>query len=291
MTATEHDLTQCIPDKLNVEAAEPPKPDLALVKERIAERVRCDSRDRGRLTPEHELGAVAPELEPGELSALLAEMAGQGLFGDVKGLVAPSGRVYLFSEKHLIAIEAAELERVEEARFAIVERIRADSSRITLTLAADLEPLYPFTEPEKRASFLAETLADERFADIQTVKGPKGELYYHSDQYVSGNYGAIMMRAKAKDPCWAIAELVRDRSRIMPAPTRATLFSEAVFEIDPTTLDATLGELLQASEYADLKRLVHPTTGAVYLYSDRYLDAQRAFYIMDWEEVGAQRNP
>jgi hypothetical protein len=291
MAETPFELTQPVPDKLRVEAPEPPPPDKPLLKVRIAERVRSDSGQRSRLTLEHEILDLTPELEKDELRALLAEMATEGSFGDIKAVVAPSGRVYLFSEKHLIAVEAAEKGRVEEARLAVVEKIRADSSRIALTPAADLDPLFPFAEPERRAELLAEIMADDRFADIQSVTGPRGEVYYHSDRFVSGNYGAIMMRAKAKDPCWAIAELVRDRSRIMPAPSKVTLFKAAVFEIDPAELDSLVGELLQRPEHADVKRLVHRETGAVYLYSDRYLDERRAYDIMDWEEVGALRNP
>jgi len=285
------DLTQPPPEKLHVVTAEEAPPDLEAIKGRIAGRVRSDSRERRRLTPEQEVIDLVPELERPELSSVLAAMAAENRFGDVKAVVAPSGRVYLFSEKHLIALEAADLGRIEEARFAIVDRIRTDSSRVALTAAADLEPLFPFPEPERRASLLAEIRADPRFADLQTITGPAGELYYHSDRYLSGNYGTIMMRARVKDPCWAIAEMVRDRSRIMPAPTRTTVFREAVFEIDPALLDGIVEELLRKAGFEDLKRIVHPKTKATYLYSDRYLDESRAIEIMDWEEVGAARNP
>ncbi len=291
MTETTYDVTESAPDKLRVEAPDAPPPDRALLKARIAEKVRADSRDRRRVTPEGEVQALTAELSRAERSALLEEMAGESLYGDVKAVVAPSGRVYLFSEKHLIAVEAAELGRIEEARLAIVERIRTDSGRIVLTSVADLEPLFPFPEPERRAVFLAEIRADERFQDIQVVTGPKGELYYHSDRYVSGNYAAVMMRAKAGDPLFAIAEFVRHNARIMPAPTKTTAFADAVFGIAAAQLQGLLDELTRTPGYEDVKRIVHPRTRAVYLYSDRYLDEQRAFDIMDWEEVGIFKNP
>jgi len=291
VTATQFDVTERIPDKINVAQDDAPKPDLVAVKNRIAERVRSNSRDGKKLTPDHEVLALAPELEPDELRALLAEMAGQGLFGDIQAVVAPSGRIYLFSQKFLIAVEAADLGKIEEARHAIVERIRSDSSRVTLTTEADLEPLFPFPEPARRAALLAEIQADERFQDIVKVTGPKGEVYYHSDRHVSGNYAAVMMRAKAGDPLFAIAEFVRNNSRIMPAPTKITAFGDPVFGIDPARLDGVVEQVLRTSAYADVKRIVHPETRAVYLYSDRYLDEERAFGIMDWNEVGALRNP
>jgi len=288
---TDIDVTERAPDKLNVVAEEGPPPDLEPLKARIAERVRADSRERRRLTRDEEVRVLVPELERDELSRLLAGMAEQGLYGDIKAVVAPSGRVYLFSEKHLIAAEAAELGRIEEARHAVADRIRADSSRIALTPAADLEPLFPFPEPERRAAFMAEVLADERFEDLQVTKGPKGEVYYHSDRHVSGNYAAVMTRAKAGDALFAIAEFVRHNSRIMPAPVCLTAFRDPVFGILQAKLDGFVEKLLETPAYADVKRLVHRETGAVYLYSDRYLDELRATEIMDWNEVGALRNP
>ena len=52
MTATTTDLSTPEPDKLRIEADEPPPPDLAQLKVRIAEKVRSDSREARRLTPE-----------------------------------------------------------------------------------------------------------------------------------------------------------------------------------------------------------------------------------------------
>jgi hypothetical protein len=291
MAPLDLDPSQPVPDKLRVEAPDAPALPNGELKARIAEKVRGDSRERNGLTTEEELLGVTPELEIDEVRALLTDMASGAAYGDIKALVAPAGRVYLFSEKYLAPETALEKGQVEEAKVAIVERIRADSRSVALTSIADLEALFPFPEPERRTALLDEIRADPRYEDIQAVSGPGGELYLHSDRHLSGNYGAIMMRARAKNPCWAIAELVRDRSRVMPAPTQLTVFREAVFDIPPEALDATLEELLGKAEFADIQKLVHPKTRAVYLYSDRFLDAARAFEIMDWDEVGVFRNP
>jgi hypothetical protein len=270
--------------KLHVDAAETPAPDPAELKARIAELVRADSRDRRALTEEPAVRRLAPGLPREQLAALLSEMAAEGRYGDIKAVVAPSGRVYLFSEAHLIALEAQERGRAAEAKLAMVERIRADSRKIALTPVADLDPLVPGADPARRDALLAELQADERFKDIRTVTGPGGERYYHSDAFVSGSYSQIMMRARTRDACLGIAELV-------PKPTRLTTFEDPVFGIDPARLEASVQETLSRPEYADIKRLVHPETGGVYLYSDRFLDPQQAFLIMDWDEVGAARNP
>ncbi|HTN52657.1 MAG TPA: hypothetical protein VML50_09675 [Anaeromyxobacter sp.] len=277
--------------KLHVDPAETPAPDPAGLKVRIAEQVRVDSRERHALTPEHAVRRLAPGLPREQLAALLSEMAAEGRYGDIKAIVAPSGRVYLFSEAHLIALEAQERGRAEEAKLAMVERIRADSRKVALTPVADLDPLVPGADPARRDALLAELQADERFRDIRTVTGPGGERYCHSDAFVSGTYSQIMMRAKTRDACLGIAELVRERSRTLPKPTRLTTFEDPVFGIDPGRLEAAVEETLSRPEYADIKRLVHPETGGVYLYSDRFLAPQQAFLIMDWDEVGAARNP
>jgi len=286
------DPTSPVVEKLRVDPSEPPPIARSELKTRIAETVRAESKERGTPTQEHTIQQLACDLAAEELSAVLAEMAAEEAYGDIKAIVAPSGRTYLFSETHLTHDAAGQRALVEEVKFAIVKRIRKDSQFVALTPASGLDELFPWPEPEKRAAVIEELRADERFQDIQAVTGLGGEVYYHSDAYVSCNYGKIMMRAKAKDPGFAIAELVRDRSRTMPAPTKMTVFEDRVFGLSR----AQIGEFLEAlakpeSEYADIKKLVHPTTGAVYLYSDRWLHEMAAFRIMDWEEVGAAQNP
>jgi hypothetical protein len=42
--------------------------------------------------------------------------------------------------------------------------------------------------------------------------------------------------------------------------------------------------ILQTEGYADIK-VIHPSNGATYLYSDRYLDEASAMPIAQWVEV------
>jgi hypothetical protein len=285
----------CLPaEKLRTNPAETPEPAPAEVKARIAGQVRADSRERAAPTPEHVIQQLFPELAVQRVSELLAEMAAEPAYADVKAVVAPTGRVYLFSEVHLAREAAAERCLVEEAKLEMVDKIRKDSLFIALTPLADLDRYFPSPDPGRRAALLAELRADERFQDIQTLAGPGDELHFHSDRHLSCNYGRIMMRAKANDPGLAIAELVRDRSRVMPAPTNVTLFRDRVFAISAAQLGAFVEGLARpeaAPQYADIKRLVHPETGAVYLYSEKWLAEGDAARMMDWEEVGAARNP
>jgi hypothetical protein len=208
---------------------------------------------------------------------------------DIMGVVTPAGRFYLFSTAHLTAAEAWRRAHIEDAKLAIAARIRSDSRKTTLTSLTDLEPLFPSAEPAERAALLAELEADDRFQDLQKLEGPKGETYYHCETHLTGAYALIMMRAKTHDVSLAIAELVRDRSRILPRPTSIATFRDPVFGIDLALLDEAVARTL--ARHADIRKLVHPETGAAYLYSSRWLDDVQAFSMIDWEEVGAARNP
>jgi hypothetical protein len=281
-------------EKLRANLAETPQVDGATLKGRIADLVRADSKERKVPTQEHAILELAPDLSREQLGEILNQIANDAAFADIKAVVAPSGRFYLFSEASLSRNEAAEHGYVEEAKLAIVEKIRKDSQYVALTAAAELDQFFPAPEPEKRAALLAEIGTDQRFRDIQTLTGVNGEVHFHSDRYLSDNYGKIMKRAKANDAGLAIAELVRDRSRIMPAPTKLALFNDAVFMLSPAQIEAFVEGLSRPDavpEYADIKKLVHPTTGAVYLYSDKWLNGDAAFRVMDWDEVGAAQNP
>ena len=44
-------------------------------------------------------------------------------------------------------------------------------------------------------------------------------------------------------------------------------------------------------QVGDIKKMVHPVTGGVYLYSGRFMTEDVAWAMMDWEEVGRDANP
>lgn len=290
---TTHPDPTCSPvERIRAEPASSPDVDRATLKRAVAEAVRTDSRERRQPTAEHVIQDLASELSRDELGALLAEMATDHAFADIQAVVAPSGRIYLFSTGHLARNDAAARCFLEEAKIAIVQRIRQDSQLVALTPLSELDLLFPSPDPAQREELLAEIRADERFQDIQAITGADGTVHFHSDVFLSCNYGAIMMRARANDPGHSIAEMVRDRSRDIPAPTKATVFHDRVFGVSRAQLQAFVDELRAPDPaYADIKVLVHPTTGALYLYSDRWMIEAAAFRVMDWEEVGASQNP
>jgi hypothetical protein len=281
-------------EKVRVEhAAEVPLGTAAQeIQARTAARVRADSRERRALT----LTTVVAELAPGEprerLSALLAAMGGDERFADIKAVITDGGTAYLYSERDISAAEAVEWAFVEECEQVIAASVRADSEhRAVLTPIAALKALLPRDQQGRLADILARLEVDPRYFDLKTVTGPRGDAFLHSELFLSGDDACLLAREGAADPCATVAELVREASRLHPRPTRCRPFWARVFGVEPERLAGIVEELLRRPECADIAKLVHPATGAVYLYSTRYLDEARASAIADWEEVGRAENP
>jgi len=295
MQEESYDPPEQVPDKLNVvaagEAPEKEEVELSDLKVEIAERVRFDSREKKRLTEAAIIEKLSDGIPKERLGPLLAEMSKEGRFGDIKAIVSPSGRIYLFSEKHLIAVEAQQKGRLEEAKFLVADKIRADSAQIKLTPRSEIDAMLAWAEPAERDQILDAMEDDERFKDIQKMSGSKGEVYYHSIDYISGRYALVMLRAKHAEPAYGIAEFVREQSRIHPLPTKLEQFQDSVFGIEREQLETVVEMMLKNPDYADIKQMVHPETGSVYLYSDKWLSEQRAFDLIDWEEVKRLKYP
>ncbi len=262
------------------------------IKASLAAKVRASSSERAALTPAAAVTALMWDLPQERMTEILTEMGNDDRYADVKAVVTGAGMVYLYSDRHVDAAAATAKSLVEDCKFVVGETVRSDSrDKVALTPSCAIEALLPDKEPEEVAAVVEEVQRDPRFADICTIQARDGQVYYHSNAYLSGNYALVLVRAMANDPCAAIAETVRDASRIYPRPTNATLFREKAFALDPARVDALVEETLKKPEYADVKKMVHPETGAVYLYSDKFLAAERAYYMMDWVEVGKANNP
>ncbi len=259
------------------------------LKAKIAGKVRADAQEHAALTPADALLALAPDLPEGEISAALMEMVAEEDYRDIKAVTTASGLVFLYSEKYINVTEAAGKSLQEEVKFRIGQTVRADS-RDSVSLTA-VDALYVQLGWDTETSNPHALQEDARYADIRTVTASTGQVYFYSDVHMSANYALILARAAANDPCATIADTVRDASRIYPRPTNCQLFREKAFGINPDDLAATIAVIQQKPEYADIKKMVHPSTGAVYLYSDQFMGEEQAWEIMDWEEVGRLENP
>jgi hypothetical protein len=262
------------------------------IKARIAGKIRADAKEHAAMTLSDTVFALVPDSRQGSITAILEEMAAEDAYGDIKAVPTPSGRFYFFSKTFIPVDEAFAKSLIEEVKDKMAEKVRGDSrDRVALTPAGALYALTPETEQDRIAALLDEMRTEARYADIKKVTASNGDGYFHSEIYLSGNYAMILLRAMANDPCATIAETVRDDSRIFPRPTNSQLFQEKAFGIHPGELDAHIAEILRKPEFIDIKKMVHPSTGVVYLYSSQYLGGDQAWSIMDWEEVGRANNP
>ena len=268
------------------EAEETPAVDL---KETIAERIRMDCKELGVLTSEDTLVGLAPEGEPHEaISAALAEMVKDPVHADIKAVTTASGLVFFYSERYIKVAEAAAKSLLEEVKVRIGKKVREDSKAELLT---PVDSLYAEIGWDRSAYSPDEIRKDPRYDDIKTVNAATGEMFFYSTRHMSDYYALQLARAAAHDPCATIAETVRDESKRYPRPTCVLLFLEKLFGIHEDDLKSIVCKTLERPEFNDIKAMIHPETGAVYLYSNQYLDEERAFMMMDYVEVVMPANP
>lgn len=261
-------------------------------KSRIADRIRKDSAERAALTPVEDAAALVPEGTQGGLQSLLEEMATEPAYADIKAVTTDSGLVFLLSVKHLPAIEAIGKSRIEDVKFKIAEKVRADSrDGAVLTPVASLLTLAPGMDQEGVADLLQEMRTDPRYADVKPTNASTGEGFRYSVHHMSDYYAVLLTRAAGKDPCATIAETVRDESRIYPRPTCVQLFQEKLFEISACELESAVETMLRRPEFEDIRKMVHPDTGGIYLFSSKHMNDDLAYSMMDWQEVGKDANP
>jgi len=290
------------PDKLNVVYADEVTPETAdrkdleptneEIKETMAEKIRADAKERSAMTLAETVFALAPKSRQDNVYAILEEMAADDRYADIKAVTTASGAVFFFSLRHIAAEQAFQRSRVEEAKYMVAEKVRADSrERVALTPAGDLHTLSEETKADRLDAVLGEMQTDERYKDIRKVTSANGEVFFHSDRHMTGGYAALLRRAAAGNFCATIVETVRDDSRLYPRATNTRIFEQKVFGIPPTELEGAVAEILRREEYGDIRKLVHPTTGGVYLFSTRFLVEPHAIALMDWEEVGKDNSP
>ncbi len=257
----------------------------------IAAKVRAESETLGRVTPIESLAPLFPALTPEQIVAALAEMLKQDAYQDIKVRVSADQAAFLYSETYISAEAASAKIASERLQEKIAERVRADSkSEVRLTPVAALAELATDAAALPLDACLAAMTTDERYQDIKTVSDSAGVAYLYCDMHMTGSYAALLARVEAKNPYALVAETVRDESRIYPRATKVSLFYEPVFRIAPGELETVIEGLLHRAEFADIKKVV-ATTGAIYLYSERFMVPAHAEAWVQWEEVDRLLNP
>ena len=256
----------------------------------IAERIRIDCRGHGILTSEDALIGLVPGAPARCRSApLWPRWPRTPTMRISKPSLPPP--VWSFFTRRDISRQPRPPRRAccEEVKFRIGERVRADSRDAEILTPVDA--LSAEIGWDRNADSPDEIRKDPRYDDIKTVTAATGELFFYSGRHMSDYYALILARVAAQDPCAMIAETVRDESRIYPRPTCILFFREKLFGMNEADLKAIVDKTLARPEFSDIKMLVHPSTGGVYLYSSQYLDREVAFSLMDWQEVGKDANP
>ncbi len=144
-------------------------------------------------------------------------MAKDPEYADIKAVTTASGLVFFYSERHIKVAEAAAKSLLEEVKFRIGTKVRADSKDAELLTPVD--GLYAEIGWDRSAYNPDEIQKDPRYDDIKTVTAATGEMFFYSTRHMSDYYALVLARVAAKTPALLIAETVRDESRIYPRPT------------------------------------------------------------------------
>jgi hypothetical protein len=256
-----------------------------LIKEKLARTVRSNAKKDAALTSLHATSSL-PGLSLEKRRALAAEIAADPAFSDIKSVTTSGGLAFLYSSTFLSPAEAARKASIDQTKFVISEKVRNDTrDKVLLTTKAALRELCPELPPERFEALLQEMQGEPRYQDLKQVPGCE-ERYFYSNMYMTDKYAALLARAAGKAPCAVVADTVREESQIYPRPTNVQIFKSQVYGIPHKSIEATIAGVLLDPRYADIRKLLHPGTGEVYLYSAQYLNEQDALAALRDEERG-----
>jgi len=186
----------------------------------------------------------------------------------------------------MTAENETELTLIQEVALVVREQSRTEATLTRMdSLLVDERPL----STEEQEDLAQQLLADEGCSDLRCLRGSSGLLCLYSRDFISDGYARILLRAEDGNPYETIAATVREESEIYPRPTPLAIFREPTFGLQPDRVEQLVEEMLQLEQYRDIKTIV-ATTGARYLYSERYLDGEWARSLVEWEEVERPRS-
>lgn len=166
----------------------------------------------------------------------------------------------------------------------IAERVRNASRRGCVVPLAEA---WPGTADEFAAWKQSQRAVD--VSDIRLI-GERGGVYLYSELHMTRSYAEAAARAACEDVCHAIAQTVRNDSRLYPRPTPIHIFENPPFRFSKDILDRALRDIRDASDYADIG-FVRCSSGALYLFSSLHMNRQQAESLAEWFSVGHLQNP
>lgn len=175
-------------------------------------------------------------------------------------------------------------ELVEKVAAAVTARSQEAQLTTVDELAVELE-----VEPRQVEEALA-ALPTSQAAQVEIVRSLSGKMYLYDPQFITASYAELLVRVEERNPLQMIAATVRDESRLYPRPTTAELFTQAPFNLTLQEVEGLVAEMARREEYRDVQGL-KASSGALYLFSARYLQPDYAAALVEWLEVGQYESP
>lgn len=130
---------------------------------------------------------------------------------------------------------------------------------------------------------------DDKYEDIRVLSGKKGR-YLFSDNDMNLKYAKLMAQIEENDVKGLIAKTVREDSKVYPRPTDIKVFNKSPFYLKDDVLLNVLEQMKEEDEYQDIKE-VKASNGALYLFSDEYMEKDHAIGLTEWVEVIRKETP
>lgn len=135
-------------------------------------------------------------------------------------------------------------------------------------------------------ALMAETLAVHQ--DLAALESISGKTLYHVPALLSRTYASILDRKGS--PVILIAEEIRKNSAEYPRPLPLEIFEGPPFDLTPEQIEDSLKTMAASPEFQDVT-FTTTSTGAVYLFSSRYLERHYAAFLAERADVGLALNP
>lgn len=161
----------------------------------------------------------------------------------------------------------------------------AKDELFTALKACDL-PGMSELDNTQRDEALTETLATHK--DLSAMKSMSGQTLYHAPALLSRTYASILDRRGS--PVVLIAEEVRRNSEEYPRPLPLELFEAPPFDLVPDRIESALATMASSPDYQDIT-FTTTSTGAVYLFSSRYLERAFAEFLAERADTELLLNP
>ncbi len=162
----------------------------------IAENVRADSRSIQQPTNLELVGDDGQPLDAVDTLAVLADMANQAEYADIRHLALPNGQVLVYSQRFITDAYARLHARIIAGdRLALVaETVRLESKQYPRPTPADvfLDEPYHLSREELDAVLAALPTAGQ-YDDVRQIVASTKRLYLYSDHAIDEQYARSLM--------------------------------------------------------------------------------------------------